>query len=679
VLAAVVLVSFYGCVRLPEGRYAIDRVYIEGASDHRDTELEQRIATAPSPRFLGLWEGVVFDYELFDRYVLERDLQRVERFYRARGYYEAHARAGRVERTKEGHVRVTIVVEEGLPVKVGEVRPDGIAMLPLDDSAAALAAIRGKLRHDEPFDEDDFEAAEQEMQRALMDQGYAFATVKGSAKVDLPRRVANVTLAVSAGPKSRLGPIDIKGLGDLPEGPVRRALDLKEGDPYSASQLEAARRAALALGVFASVEIEPVLKDPTSDVVPINVLTVPSKLRGVKLGGGIELDVIRTDVHGMTGWEDRNFLGGLRKLSIDLKPGLVFYPTRLSEFKWPTNLLPENRAHMELRQPGFLEARTAGILRGAFDIYPVPASPQSGSTPGSQTVILGYRQVQAGAGVDRTFGRLFTSLFYNFQLSKPFDYASNGPELNAQKVVLSYLDLTTTLDFRDDVIHPHKGIFLRNSLQYAGGPLQGDATDVRVQPEVRGFIPVARRWTLAARATTGFLFAKYGATLVDQTPDERDIQLVYFRGFFSGGPNSNRGYPYAGVGPRGSIPFLNPAIFQLQQQNRCAAGSTEPECAFPYGGLSLWEASLELRFPMWGPLTGTVFGDTSDVARSLVIRLDHPHLALGLGLHYDTPVGPLRFDLGIRVPGLQVPADELVDRPVAPYWGAVSIGIGEAF
>ena len=194
------------CARLPEGRYAIDRVDIEqvqtpGAS-HLVTisEIEDKIATAPSPHFLGIFpRGVVLDYELYDRYVLERDLTRIERLYRARGYYEAHARAGRVEKVGDGHVKVTLLIEEGLPVNVGEVRVDGLTALPIDDSAAVLAALRRRLRNGRIFDEDKYETAQVNMLRALGDRGYAFAKLKGAVEVDLNRHVADVTFSLAPG------------------------------------------------------------------------------------------------------------------------------------------------------------------------------------------------------------------------------------------------------------------------------------------------------------------------------------------------------------------------------------------------------------------------------------------------------------------------------------------------
>src|SRR6185295_11837918 len=113
------------------------------------------------------------------------------------------------------------------------------------------------------------------------------------------------------------------------------------------------------------------------------------------------------------------------------------------------------------------------------------------------------------------------------------------------KVVVSYVDLTTNLDLRDDPLHPHKGLFVGNDFQIAGLPVtpnfrsEGDLfpVDLKVQPEVRGYIPIARKWTLALRATTGFLFPANYASVANfeqaADVDAGDVQLLYFRGFFS--------------------------------------------------------------------------------------------------------------------------------------------------
>ena len=58
-----------GCAKIPSGRSAVDAVRLEGNETIDSGDIEEKIATQASPKFLGLWSGVVFDYELFDRYV----------------------------------------------------------------------------------------------------------------------------------------------------------------------------------------------------------------------------------------------------------------------------------------------------------------------------------------------------------------------------------------------------------------------------------------------------------------------------------------------------------------------------------------------------------------------------------------------------------------------------------
>jgi outer membrane protein assembly factor BamA len=238
-------------------------------------------------------------------------------------------------------------------------------------------------------------------------------------------------------------------------------------------------------------------------------------------------------------------------------------------------------------------------------------------------------------------------------------------------------------------VHPHEGAFFSNDLQVAG--VGGSATDLREQAEARGYLPLAKKWTLAARVTGGLLFPKnYGTTIKRNADGEQftagehnevvqDIQLMFLRGFFSGGAGSNRGYALREVGPHGIVPQASTV-----QAEGCVDTTNTPVCALPLGGFTLWEASVELRFPLSGALTGAAFTDTSDVSDKKVdFRLSRPHLSVGLGLRYDTPVGPIRLDAGYRVPGLQVPAGTTDEgEPSSNLFGApvaVSFGIGEAF
>lgn len=684
----------FGCAGIPKGMAAVDAVDVKGNDALDDDEIEEKVATTASSKFLGLFRGLVYDYQLYDRSVLQRDLERVERLYRARGYYEAKARAGLVRYKSEKHVEVTIQVEEGKPVLVSEMVARGIDGLPPRDARAVRRAMARAIQMRKPFEEDAFQKAQNDMIKALTDRGYAWAKVGRTADVELPKHEARLYFDVKPGPKATFGAIAVVGRGELPEAPIRRALDIRPGTPYSTEIINSAQQAVIDLGTFASVEVVPQLPEPPPEDgrVPLVVKLQPQKLKAVLLGGGVQLDPVRTQLHGRVGWEHKNLFGGFRHFQVDLKAGFDLYPTRIPTFQKPTAFLPEERLRAELRQPGFIEARTNGIIRQELNTYPVLLS----AAVDPKAPVLGYLEYKGSIGVDRTIWKLLVAPTYNIQYNEPFTYkGKRDPDLRG--LAISYLDLLTTFDFRDDKLHPHKGVLLQNDLQFAG--LGGNARDFRIQPEVRGYIPLGKKVTLAARATIGLLFPmNYGGaaaaargsnpTAANRADWIEDIEIIYLRGFFSGGATSNRGYPLRGVGPHGSVPFFNPGL-----QAQALASACDPKnpnydsvrCAVPLGGLSLWEASLELRFPIYGPVGGTTFCDTSDVSPERAqIRLNHPHLSCGLGLRYDTPIGPVRVDVGFRIPGAQLPAgtDPRADGDPGTLYGvpvAFSFGIGEAF
>jgi outer membrane protein insertion porin family/translocation and assembly module TamA len=394
------------------------------------------------------------------------------------------------------------------------------------------------------------------------------------------------------------------------------------------------------------------------------------------------------------GWEHENFFGGLRRFTIELRPGLVFYPTRWDNFVAPRNVLPRGRLRAQLEQPSFLEGRTRGIVSAEYNIYPL-LYPELGkdNTPDNPENVIGYQEVKTQFAVRRAFfgHHLYLTPGYSWQANFPFTYLGST---TLRTVHVSYPELTAIIDFRDDPIEPHRGFFLSNNVQVAGYIFGGDTSDVKVQPELRTYVPISKRVTFGTRLTVGFLFpSNYGQTLqatANLTPAQaamaeetaawqRDQQLLLFRAFYSGGPNSNRGYPYRGVGPQGVLGYLLPSTAGCE-------GSTDPVCYRPLGGLTLWEASLEVRFPIAGPLNASFFVDASDVQRKTAeIVFTSPHISPGIGLRYATPVGPVRFDVGYRVPYLQkigskdLPQEDGSTPTVFGAPIALNFALGESF
>jgi outer membrane protein insertion porin family/translocation and assembly module TamA len=723
------------------GRCVIEDVDVDGNSVVGDAEIEGSIATAQTSHLLGgvfknvpvlgILDAASVEYERFDRFVLERDLARIERYYRARGFYEARVRAGRVTRRTDGRVRVEISVEEGPPVKVGRVDLEWKDWsLPLaKDVTKPVAEAKDQIKVGNRFEEAEYEKTKRLILRAMTDRGFAYATVAGKASVDLVRHEAQVVFTIELGPHCTFGDVTIAGHGELPEAPLRNAVRIKKGDEFSTSELESAEIALAEFGVLGAIDVRPQLSpegQPRSSVVPVTFEVQPSALRAVKAGVGAEVGSI-VEAHLVGGWEDRNFLGGLRRLSIEARPGLVFYPWTITELldTAPTNVLPQLKTRLEIKQPIPFDTRTSARLSGEFNLYSPPRG--SGKPP---TFILGYRTYTGTFGFDRPFfkGRVRGGLFSNIELNDPFSYnydealdKKDGPNPTAipegfERILVPSLQTVGSFDMRfnakdqPDPISPNKGVFIKTDVQLAGHFLGGDADDVRISPELRGYVPVSKKVTLAFRWAAGFIlnsnYPNDETSCADPRRDRpegmepshpdynnyeewdgscsaKDVQLLGLRGFFSGGVNSNRGYAYRGIGPHQKID----ALYLVP-----GSGYDNATEALPLGGLTLWEMSAELRFPIAGDLGGVFFLDASDVSlRSLDLRFTRPHLSAGFGLRYATPVGPARLDIGYRVRCAQVIGactaedirakypeepipDDLAGLPIS-----VSLAIGEAF
>jgi len=658
----------------PAGQDVVTAVKIRGGDLADDPLLEKGLAT--------------HEDNVLDADVLTKDLERVRRFYRARGYYAATIRAARVVRESPHKVHVEIDVLPGDPVLIDKVLITGLDELP--EARAEDATRAPQLRVGEPFVETELHEDARAIEQVLGDASYAFAKVVESADVSIAKRTARVTYRLTPGPKAVLGQVSINGLGTFDEGVVRSTLSLDRGERYSRFDIEAAKRRVFALGVFTAVEITPDLGHPEHHEVPLRVDLTPGATRSFYLGALVEQDSVLARAGLRLGWESRNFLGGLRRFSANVTPSLIFYP--LANPDVPIKMLGSASSTFRLEQPAFLEARTTGFTQANLSVYPVLYSDfHAGDN------IIGFQEVKGAVGAERPFvhDRLRIRPSYNAQLSFPFMYLGNKPA-GLDTVLVLYPEVVAEADFRDNPLDPRSGAYFRMGMQVAGY-IAGDTDDVRLEPEMRFYGKLGKSASLGYRAELGLLLPRrchgeqsrgcYGDSLTSKStaaPTDpavvRDQQLLLFRGFYSGGATSNRGYNFREVGPHGPLGYLVPSNVN------CAVTNPPDTCTQPLGGLTLWEQSLELRL-IFSELVGLVFFlDASDLTRDTVtFRLNFPHLSAGTGFRLRTPVGAARFDLGLRVPYMQqVGKPHLPDTEGDPdtIWGAplaFHFGLGEAF
>lgn len=90
--------------------------------------------------------------------------------------------------------------------------------------------------------------------------------------------------------------------------------------------------------------------------------------------------------------------------------------------------------------------------------------------------------------------------------------------------------------------------------------------------------------------------------------------------YYSGGSSSLRGWARGEIGPQ--------------------------QAGIPAGGSSLIESSIELRYPIWGILSGAIFTDIGNVwSGSYFYKLNDLRYSAGAGIRVSTPIGPVRLDL----------------------------------
>jgi hypothetical protein len=119
-----------------------------------------------------------------------------------------------------------------------------------------------------------------------------------------------------------------------------------------------------------------------------------------------------------------------------------------------------------------------------------------------------------------------------------------------------------------------------------------------------------------------------------------------------------RGFGENQLGPR--VLTVDPA--ELLVEDKCTVaqvsdGSCDPNLfpvdAFiprPLGGSSVLEASVEYRFPLFGPFVGAAFLDGALVSGTLEGFVEDAVGAVtpGVGIRYQSPIVPIRVDVGYR-------------------------------
>jgi translocation and assembly module TamA len=469
------------------------------------------------------------------------------------------------------------------------------------------------------------------LQAALQDSGYAFAKVDPPVAYQRPgQTVLDLTYAVNAGPRVRIGQIRIDGLKDVHETYVTRGLLLHTGEQYDAASIETARQGMLGLGVFSTVSVQ-LGKPDSGQNVPITFVVTESKKYTVGVSAGYS-----SDLGGSLGsnWSDHNVFGSGQQPNASIS-AINLGGTASTGIGYDATV---GYSIPEFMRPDQTLSYSVAALRQALQAYT-----QTGETLGTSltrklstlwtlTTGLSYEHEI----IDQESLATCSTLPPGVSVIPQSDCAPISYKYNLLMLPVSALyDSTELASPLDDPTHGFKiSLSVTPTLSH-GGVTSGKVYTV-VQGSITTYFDVNKflasdppgRTVIAARALSG---SALGATQFSLPPDQR---------FYAGGSGTVRGYRYQSVGPE------------------FADGN-------PEGGTNMEAVNLELRQRVGTNLGFVTFVDSGGVSSpsGSVYRA-----GVGAGVRYYTSIGPIRFDFAL--PTKRRANDDKFE---------IYIGLGQAF
>jgi len=560
---------------------------IEFVGNHKvDSEDIREVMATKQGSILGFLTG----QGTFSPVLFEDDVKRVELFYNTKGYADVKVDPPVVMLSRDRQfIVISISVHEGEKYNVGKVGIDGDLLFEKEELLEKLVLKTGDV-----FNVQNVQVDNMTLTNLYKDQGYAFATVANAHDLHEEEREIDFTYVLQKGEKAHFGRIDIIGNKDTRDWTIRRELRIYEGDMYNESMLQKSKARVKRLGFFESVDIKP-RPGRRPDEVDVVVEVKERQTGSFTVGAGIssiENFMFQAQI------SKKNFLGRGQNLSL-----MAVLSSLRTIFQ------------LSFEEPYLFDTNwTLG-----FDAY--------------NYEMLYYNFTKKTRGASLTIGHRITD---EFGLSASYklegvDITSGGqedpldvPVANMfEKGLISSLTATAYYDSRDDRLFPTKGNLSRISLEWCGPQLGADFEFIKVVASVRQYFPFILDSVLKLSGTYGYVGNPGGGSV---PLGER---------FYVGGIFTVRGFERYSLGPKiGAGSARDPAAFQVP---------------FTIGGNKELIFSAEVEFPIFMPvgIRGVVFFDAGNAFDDdeQVNPLDL-RTAVGLGIRWWSPIGPLRFEWG---------------------------------
>ena len=438
------------------------------------------------------------------------------------------------------------------------------------------------------YDAEAVDRAVTTLTNAVGDKGFAFVNVRPQVQRDRKNNLINIIFDIREGARVFVEKIDIDGNVRTLDKVIRREFKIVEGDAFSSTKLRRSRTRIQNLDYFSRVEVNNI-PGSTPDKTIVKVEVAEKSTGELSLGAGFSSSAgVLADIK----LRERNLLG------------------RGKNFRMALSLAASRQTFdIGVTEPYFMGKE----LAAGIDAFHT----QSNIIDEFQTTATGGK-LRLGYAISEY---LLHSLRYTIREDDITDVDSGASKFIRAEVgskISSVIGHDLTYDRRNSSVSPTSGYLLSLSNDIAG--IGGDVSYLKTRAKAQYFYPIKEGWVASVRGEVGNIFGFNDDIRVSDR-------------FFQGG-DKLRGFKSAGIGPRDL--------------------STDDAL----GGKQSYAATAEVLFPLGLPkqfsVNGAVFTDAGTITEldfddAVVVDTGSIRLAVGVGLGWQSPFGPIRIDFSFPI------------------------------
>ena len=609
--------------------YKIDRgqrhkfvdLVIAGNKYFSRDEIRERMAMQPA--------GGLLLYGLFSQSILARDIQAIQNLYMNNGFLQVKVSANIKDdfEGRKGRMQVALNIAEGPQTTVGALAIEGNYALSSDEIRAVISAGEGQPYSDSTVINDQTQVMDTYFNHGFPNVKFEYATTPDPHD---PFKV-NVTYKITEGPEIFVDKVLISGLNYTRPFIVEREMKVHTGEPLSQQKMLNTQSRLYDMGIFNEVNMA--VQNPEGDSTHKNVNYQLTEAKRYTFNYGVGLEVqtgqpsSSTNPRGSTGVSPRVSFD-ITRLNFRGRDHTVTLKTRFGSL--------EKLALLGYEDPRWLDSEHLSLNLTTF------------YEQTNDVKTFTAKRLEGAAELKQVYSRASTLLYrfiYRRVSTDNLVIDPNNIPLFSQPVRVGLPDFSYIRDTRDNPIESRKGSFNTFDTGVASGIFGSQASFGRVVVQNSTYYQFHKRRWVFARSTRIGVEEPFGQTNFVPLPER----------FFAGGSTSHRGFGINQAGPR------------------------DLSTGFPLGGDALFINNLEIRtpplpFPLVGDNLsaaffhdmGNVFASGGDMVNSLFkfaqpnrstclnptgqnCNFNYNSQAVGAGIRYRTPVGPVSIDLGYNL------------------------------